>query len=150
MNKYKNNLIIKTISKMKEIVKIDVEQNDEIVTKQFKIDEVIFDGLYMTHTKKYVKYNIKSFGITKQQAKTEKDIGIKYSTQTGCVIVTFNVRQQGYNFYGQFLIAKDVKPLDILDCDHVALEGMKEILLDGLDLAKCVTVADLLKLERFK
>jgi len=135
---------------MREIVKIDVEKNGEVVTKQYKIDEVIFDGLYLTHTKKDVKYNVKSFGIIKQQAKTEKDIGIKYSTQTGCVIVTFNVRPPGVNFYGQFLIGKDVKPLDILDCDHQSLEGMKEILLDGLDLAKCVTVADLMKLERFK
>ena len=134
---------------MKQIVKIDVEKNNKIITKLFNIDETIFDGFYFTIDNKKVKSNIKSFDIQKRPAKTYDDIGIKYSKNGKCVIVTFNVRQPNVSVYGQFLIGEEVKPLDILNCEHPAINGFQSILMDGCDLAKVKTVADLIKLERF-
>tara|TARA_R110001606_G_scaffold359052_1_gene510815 strand:- start:76 stop:483 length:408 start_codon:yes stop_codon:yes gene_type:complete len=134
---------------MKQIVKIDVEKNNKIITKLFNIDETIFDGFYFTIDNKKVKSNIKSFDIQKRPAKTYDDIGIKYSKKGKCVIVTFNVRQHNISVYGQFLIGEEVKPLDILNCEHPAINGFQSILMDGCDLAKVKTVADLIKLERF-
>ena len=133
---------------MKQIVKIDVEKNGRIITKLFNIDETISDGFYFTMDDKKVKTNIKSFGIKKRPAKTYDDIGVQYSKNGKCVIVTFNIRQPNVNFYGQFLIGEEVKPLDILNCEHPAVNGLQAILMDGCDLAKVQTMDDLMKLER--
>ena len=134
---------------MKQIVRIDVKKNNKTITKLFNIDEIISDGFYFTIDDKKVKSNIKSFGIQKRPAKTFDDIGIKYSKNGKCVIVTFNVRQPGVSVYGQFLIGEEVKPLDILNCEHPAVNGLQAILMDGCDLAKVKTMDDLMKLERF-
>tara|TARA_R110000796_G_scaffold16616_3_gene51824 strand:- start:3518 stop:3925 length:408 start_codon:yes stop_codon:yes gene_type:complete len=134
---------------MKQIVKIDVEENDKIITKIFKIDETIFDGFFFTTDEKKVKSNIKKFGIKKQPAKTYNDIGVKYSKEGKCVIVTFNIKQPNMNFYGQFLIGSEVETLDILNCEHPAVKGLEAMLMDGLDLAKVQTLEDFVKLKRF-
>ena len=134
---------------MKQIVKIDVEKNNKTITKLFNIDETISDGFYFTIDEKKVKNNIKSFNIQKRPAKTYDDIGVRYSKNGKCVIVTFNVRQPNVSVYGQFLIGEEVKPLDVLNCEHPAVNGFQSILMDGCDLAKVQTVADLIKLERF-
>lgn len=133
---------------MKQIVKIDVEKNGRIINKLFNIDETISNGFYFTIDDKKVKTNIKSFGIKKRPAKTYDDIGVQYSKNGKCVIVTFNIRQPNVNVYGQFLIGEEVKPLDILNCEHPAVNGLQAILMDGCDLAKAQTMADLMKLER--
>tara|TARA_R110000782_G_C14603040_1_gene391250 strand:- start:139 stop:546 length:408 start_codon:yes stop_codon:yes gene_type:complete len=134
---------------MEKIVKIDVEKNDKIITKNFSIDETILEGLYLTRDVKKVKNNIKSFGIKKRPAKTYDDMGIRYSKNGKCVIVTFNIRQPNVNVYGQFLIGDEVESLDILNCKHPSIEGLHAVLMDGCDLAKVQTMADFLKLERF-
>jgi len=133
---------------MRQIVKIDVDKNGKTITKLFDIDETIFNGFYFTMDAKKVKDNIKRFGIKKRPAKTYDDIGVQYSKNGECVIVTFNVRQPNINVYGQFLLGKEVKQLDILNCEHPAVNGLKTILMDGCDLAKVQTMEDLLKLER--
>ena len=134
---------------MEKVVKIDVEKNDRIITKLFNIDETIFNGLYLTSDIKKVKNNIKSFGIKKRPAKTYDDIGVQYSKNGKCVIVTFNIRQPNINVYGQFLIGEEVNPLDILNCKHPSIEGLHSILMDACDIAQVKTMADLMKLERF-
>jgi len=133
---------------MKQIVKIDLEKNGKIITKLFKIDETISNGLYFTVDVKKVKANIKSFAIKKRPAKTYDDIGVQYSKNGKCVIVTFNIRQPNVNVYGQFLIGQEVKPLDILNCEHPAVNGLQAILMDGCDLANVQTMDDLIKLKR--
>ena len=133
---------------MEQVVKIDVEKNGKFVAKLFKIDEIIFDGLYLTQDSKKVSENIKSFGIKKRPAKTYDDIGIQYSKIGKCTIITFNIRQPNISVYGQFIVGQEVNQLDILNCEHPAVKGMKPILMDGCDLSKAATMADLLKLER--
>ena len=133
---------------MRNIVKIDVDKNGKTITKLFDIDETISDGFYFTMDAKKVKANIKSFGIKKRPAKTYDNIGVQYSKNGKCVIVTFNIRQPNINVYGQFLIGEEVKPLDILNCEHPAVNGLQAILMDGCDLAKVQTMDDLMKLER--
>ena len=133
---------------MTDIVKIDVEKNSRIITKLFNIDETIFDGFYFTIDDKKINTNIKSFGIRKRSAKTYQDIGVQYSKNGKCVIVTFNIRQPNINVYGQFLIGEEVNPLDILNCEHPAVNGLQAILMDGCDLAKVQSMNDLMKLER--
>lgn len=135
---------------MKQIVKIDVEKNDKIITKLFRIDETLSEGFYVTIDDKKVKANIKSFRIKKRPAKTYNDIGVQYSKHGKCVIVTFNVRQPNSNVYGQFLIGEEASPLDILNCEHPCVDGLRAILMDGCDLAKVNTLADFMKLERFR
>jgi hypothetical protein len=133
---------------MNHVIKIDVEENDTIITKLFNIDETISEGFYFTMDDKKVKTNIKSFGIKKRPAKTYDDIGVQYSKNGKCVIVTFNIRQPNVNVYGQFLIGEEINTLDILNCEHPAVNGFEPILMDACDLVKVQTMDDLMKLKR--
>ena len=133
---------------MNDIVRIDVQENENITTKLFKIDETIFDEFYVTYNIEKVKSNIKSFGIKKRKAKKNNDIGVQYSKNGKCVIVTFNIKSKKSNIYGQFLIGSEVNSLDILNCNHQSVQGLKSVLMDGCDLSKAITLQDLLGLKR--
>lgn len=133
---------------MDNIVKIDVQKEGEIVTKILKIDETISNGFYFVMDQDKVKSNIKMFNINPRPAKTYNDIGVQYSKNGRCVIVTFNIRQPSLDIYGQFLIGDEINPLDVLNCQHPAVNGLQSILMDACDLAKVQTMADLSSIER--
>jgi hypothetical protein len=133
---------------MKNIVKIDVQSEYGVVTKILKIDETISDGFYFVMNQDKVKSNIKMFNINTRPAKTYNDIGVQYSKNGKCVIVTFNIRQPSLDVYGQFLIGEEINPLDVLNCQHPAVNGLQSILMDACDLAKVQTMADLSSIER--
>tara|TARA_R110000782_G_scaffold148090_1_gene240792 strand:- start:9648 stop:10055 length:408 start_codon:yes stop_codon:yes gene_type:complete len=133
---------------MNHIIKIDVEKNDTIITKLFNIDETISEGFYLTMNDEKVNTNIESFGIKKTPAKSYDDIGVQYQKNGNCVIVTFNIKQPNIDFYGQFLIGEQINTLDILNCEHNALNGLQPILMDACDLVKVQTMDDLMKLKR--
>ena len=133
---------------MKNIIKIDVQENDIIETKLFEIDETIFDDFYLTYNTKKVKKNISVFNIKKREAKSYNDIGVQYSKNGKCVIVTFNVKSKKSSVFGQFLIGRNVNALDILNCNHPSTQGLHSVLMDACDLSKAVTLKDLLNLKR--
>ncbi|MCD8412754.1 hypothetical protein [Tenacibaculum finnmarkense] len=130
---------------MKNTITVETRNNNnELMPKLFKIDETIIKGLYVTHTPFKVKKNIKKFSIVKQQAKSFKDVGVKYSKHEGFVIVTINLRAPNVNLYIQFLILKEVTSLSILHSEHPMLFGLKEVLINGCSLSGCNTLADLM------
>lgn len=134
---------------MENIVKIDVyEEDGSIVTKTLNIDETISNGFYFVMDQDKVKSNIEIFNISPRPAKTYNDIGVQYSKNGKCVIVTFNIRQPNIDVYGQFLIGEEITPLDVLNCEHPAVNGLQSILMDACDLAKVQTMADLSNIER--
>lgn len=136
---------------MKEIVKIDI-RNDEgnVETKLYQFDEKVIDELYLTIDSVKVKKNVRKFGTVKRKPRSENDIGLQYSKNGECVIITFGMKHRGCDIYGQYLVGKTLSKEDVINCDSPDIEGMKPYILDGIDLANVVTMADLEKLERLK
>jgi hypothetical protein len=129
-------------------VKIDVQKLNGVFPTMFNVDRTIMEGLYMTSDQVKVKNNIKRFKITKRPAKSFNDIGIQYTKNGDCVIVTFNIRQPNISVYGQFVVGSDLDKMDVLNCEDESLEGLHAIIMDACDLSRVNTMQDFLDLER--
>ena len=136
---------------MKTRILIDtLDNNGNISTKEYKVDYSILGDLFVTVNPKKVKANIKKFNTKKRKAINENDMGLQYSKQANCVILTFGVLINGEHIFGQFLVDKKLDKNKIIDSDHEVINGVKPAILDAIDLANVVTMEDLEKLERFK
>jgi len=136
---------------MKTKIYIDIRNDKgEIIKKTYKSDYDVINDLYVTFEPKKVKQNVKTFEINKRKALNDKDMGIQYSKVGHCVIMTIGVLFGKKNVYAQLLIGKDLDKTKVIDCDDVRLCGVKPYILDAIDLANVITMADLDKLDRLK
>ena len=130
-----------------KIIKIKTAENK---IKNYKLDFVVCDNLYHTDSIDKVKSNIKNFEIVVNKAKSKKHIGQRYSKIFNNVIITYhmwlpiyiNGITKDFEICYQFLVNDKTKISDILSFKE--LEPFKEILIDGIEIAKVNTIEDMI------
>jgi hypothetical protein len=106
-------------------------------------DHVVTKGLYLAVTSSYIKKNVKALSIDYQVPDDVTMMGVKYSKQNEFVAITlgiFDDHKQPHKF--QFIIKESCTPDHIYSCRHGLIEGLKEVLIDGLKMLYATTLND--------
>ena len=121
-------------------------KNEFDISKIFNFDDKLFDGIFFTYSRSKIKSNIKAFIISKQKAKGDKDIGIRFTKLFGNVIITMNFQIIGDI---QILIKDYVTIEDVLKCDFREYNPLKDVFIDGCKLGKMETAQDIIDSNLF-
>jgi hypothetical protein len=106
-------------------------------------------GLYLVGDERYVKRNVKTLEIDYQIPENKNQIGIRFSKQYECVVLTAVILGDFMQKHKiQFIIKEDCNAKNIHDCNHYMLDGFREPLINALKMLKIQTVKDLMDFEQ--
>jgi len=129
--------------------KIFKQDSDELFNCEIYYNEELTKGLYLVGDDAYVKRNTKLLNIKCQVPDTNRDVGIKFSKQYGCVLLTIvtldsNMSKQKI----QFIIKESCTAENIYSCRHYILDGFREVLISGLQMLYAKTLEDAVNWEK--
>ena len=120
---------------MKLREKIYKQDSDDLFNCDIYYNEEPTKGLYIVGADKYIKRNVKALNIKYQVPDTGQQIGVKFSKQYQCVILTMIILDSiGNKNKIQFIIKKPCTSDNIYNCRHYVLNGFREILVSGLQM----------------
>ena len=106
-------------------------------------DEQVTKGLFLVGSDKYIKRNIKLLNIDLQIPNDIQKLGVRYSKKNNFVVVSIVVLDEDFNKHKMQYILKDSCTIKLIEnCSHYVLRGVKEVLINGLDLLKVQTLED--------
>ena len=128
---------------MKLREKIFKQDSEDLFNCEIYYDEEITKGLYIASNDTYVKRNVKALGVKYQIPDTKEKIGVKFSKQYECVVLTIIILDDNMNKHKvQFIIKESCTAEDIYNCRHYILEGFRETLVSGLQMLYATTLKD--------
>jgi hypothetical protein len=128
---------------MKLREKIFKQDSDGLSNCEIYYDEEITKGLYIASNDNYVERNVKALGIKYQVPDTKEKIGVKFSKQYECVVLTIIILDDNMNKNRvQFIMKESCTAENIYNCRHYILEGFRETLVSGLQMLYATTLQD--------
>ena len=90
-----------------------------------------------------MKRNVKALGIKYQVPDTKEKIGVKFSKQYECVVLTIIILDDNMNKNRvQFIMKESCTAENIYNCRRYILEGFRETLVSGLQMLYLTTLQD--------
>jgi hypothetical protein len=128
---------------MKLREKIFKKDSENLFDCDIHYSEELVKGLYLVGDDSFIKRNVKALDIKYQVPKTNKEMGVKFSKQYGCVLLTIVMLDEILNKQKiQFVIKEDCTAESIYNCRHYILEGFRETLISGLQMLYATTLED--------
>jgi|2_EtaG_2_1085320.scaffolds.fasta_scaffold157349_2 hypothetical protein len=120
-------------------------EEDGLISRNIYYDEELTKGLLSVGTNSFINKNIKTLDITAQLADNHQTLGVKYSKNYDFVAVTISfINEDLTRETMQFIIQDACRQRYINNCNHFVLNGLKDVLVKGLNLLKAVSVEDLI------
>ena len=133
--------------KLKE--KIFKQDLDELFDCEIYYNEELTRGLYLVGDDKYLKRNTKLLNIKCQVPNNSGEVGMKFSKQYGCVLLTIVILDSKMSKQKiQFIIKESCTAENIYNCRHYILDGFRETLVGGLQMLYAKTLRDAIKWEK--
>ena len=128
--------------------KIFKQDSDELFECEIYYNEELTRGLYLVGDDSYVERNMDSLNIKCQIPSTNGEVGIKFSKQYGCVLLTIITLDSKMNKQKiQFIIKESCTAENIYNCRHYILDGFRELLISGLQMLYARTIQDAISWE---
>tara|TARA_R110000803_G_scaffold182848_1_gene245257 strand:+ start:91 stop:504 length:414 start_codon:yes stop_codon:yes gene_type:complete len=129
--------------KLKE--KIFKGDSDSLFSCDIYYNEEITKGLYLVGDNSYIKRNVKALNIEYQIPETKEQLGVKFSKQYECVILTIIILDDNMNKQRiQFIMKESCTVENIYNSRHYMLEGFRETLVSGLQVLYAKTLEDVI------
>lgn len=127
---------------MKLREKIFKQDSEGLFNCEIYYNEELTKGLYLVIDNSYIKRNVKSLDIKYQVPDTKDHIGVKFSKQYECVVLTIVILHDMNNQKIQFIIKESCTIESIYNCKRYILDGFRETLTSGLQMLYATTLKD--------
>ena len=128
---------------MKLREKIFKQDSEELFNCNIYYNEEITKGLYLVGDSGFIKRNVKALDIKYQVPNTTGKIGVKFSKQYECVVLTIIILDDKMCKQKiQFIMKEYCTVENIYNCRHYMLEGFRETLVSGLQMLYATTLQD--------
>lgn len=135
--------------KLKE--QIFKEDSETLINCDIYYNEELTKGLYLVGFDKYIKSNVKKLNIEYQIPDIKEQIGVRFTKQNNFVIVTIVILDEiNGNLKIQFILKENCSAELIYSCKNIVLEGLRETLIDGLQMMYANTLQDIMDLSKDK
>lgn len=113
--------------------------------KKVHYDKKVCNGLYFVNSKKNLKKNLKKFNIINTIPSSTENVATNFNKRGSVMFVSHLVYIDDYFYQAQFLIKKNCKKEDLLNCGYE--DFIKKDLLHAYEVLNTETFGELLDLN---